>query len=327
MIRTMQVFIFSVFLLAGCMSVKLNFLMDKTDPLGEFVLEGGDSSQKILLLNIDGIISNSPGFQLVGESPSMVEEVVAQLEKASRDPAVKAVILKIDSPGGATTASDLIYHEISMFKERKKVRVIAMMMDVAASGGYMIALPADKIVAQPTTVTGSVGVVFIRPKFDGLMGLIGAAVQVSKPAENKDMGSPFRKDSEAEEKLFAEMVGSLNSHFYKMVAKHRKISNENLEKVKTARVFLAEEAKQIGLIDEVCYPSDAVAMCRKDSGLSNNAQLVVYRRKNYPNDNIYNRSQIRSGSSVSLINIGALEGAASSLKPGFHYLWTMGCGI
>jgi protease-4 len=308
------------------MSFRLNFLTDKTDPLNEFVLEGSDASQKILLLDIDGIISNSPGFNLVGESSSMVEEIMSQINKAEADPAVKAVFLKIDSPGGATTASDLIYHEILSFKERRKVKIFAMMMDVAASGGYMVALSADRIAAQPTTITGSVGVVFIRPKFDGLMNKIGVEMHVSKSGENKDMGSPFRKDSKDEEKLFDEMVKALNEHFYSLVLKHRHISPENLAKIRTARVFLAEEARAVGLIDEIGYPSELIPTFKKDAALSKDAMLVVYRRKNYPNDNIYNRSQVRNSNAISVINLGPLENMPS-LKPGFYYLWSSACGF
>lgn len=311
--------------LAGCMSVKLNFLTDKTDPLGEFVLSGSSGSEKILILGIDGIISSSSGFDLIGETPSMVEEIVSQLDKASADPAVKAVILKIDSPGGATTASDIIYHEICAFKETRKAKIFAMMMDVAASGGYMVALPADKIIAQPTTVTGSVGVVFMRPKFDGLMEKIGVEVNVSKSGGCKDMGSPFRPDSAEEKELFDGMVASLNSHFYGLVAKHRNITAENLEKIRTARVFLGAEAKDVGLIDQIAYPAETIAMCRKEAGLSPDASVVVYRRKSYPNDNIYNRSAMQTRSGISLVNLGPLEGI-SSVKPGFHYLWTGLCG-
>lgn len=311
---------------SGCMSVKLNFLSDKTDPLQEFRLSGADEGNKILLLNIDGIISNTSGFNLFGESPSMVEEIASQLEKASYDPAIKALILKIDSPGGATTASDIIYHEINSFKKKRGVKVFAMMMDVAASGGYMVALPSDKIFAQPTTVTGSIGVVFMRPKFDGLMNKIGIDMNVSKSGENKDMGSPFRPDSEQEKLLFDEMVKELNKHFYDLVLKHRKIKGENLEKVRSARVFLPEEAKNLGLIDEISYPTETIAICKKEAGLPENAKLIVYRRKSYPNDNLYNRSSVQVRSPIGMLNIAPLS-ALSDLKPGFYYLWTAFSGF
>jgi protease-4 len=298
----------------------LDFLVDKTDPLEEFVLQGNNPSEKILLLNVDGLISNSPGFTFFGESPSMVEEIVSQLDKASRDTAIKTVILKIDSPGGATTASDIIYHEINLFKAKTNVKIIAMMMDVAASGGYMISLPSDKIMAQPTSVTGSVGVIFLRPKLDGLMDKIGLKMEVSKSGQNKDMGSPFRKDSDEEEKLFSQIINQLNDHFYSLVLSHRKITLENLEKIKSARVFLAGEALELGLIDRIGYIEDAIELCRKEGKLEKNAQLIVYRRKNYPNDNIYNTSQVSAESPMSLINIGFLRNMPS-FKAGFYYIW------
>ncbi|HRU01170.1 MAG TPA: signal peptide peptidase SppA, partial [Victivallales bacterium] len=304
--------------LCGCMSIKLNFISDKTDPLKEFILSGDDTSQKILLLNIEGIISSTNGFNLLGESPSMVEEIRAHLEKASHDDKIKALLIKVDSPGGATTASDLIYHEIETFKIQRKTKIFVMMMDIATSGAYMISLPADKIFAQPTKVTGSIGVIFMRPKINGLMEKIGVDVKVSKSGENKDMGSPFRSDSDSEEMIFENMVKNLNNHFYDLVLKHRKIDEEKLKIIKSARVFMATEAKELGLIDEIAYPSDIILKSKIEANLKENAALVVYRRKNYPNDNIYNKSSMRTHSAIDMLNITPLN-TLSGIKTGFYY--------
>ena len=107
------------------------------------------------------------------QRPSQVQEVVSRLRRAEKDEEVKAVLLEINSPGGSITASDILYHEIMDFKERTGARVVAALMDVAASGGYYIALPADRIIAHPTTITGSVGVILVQPKVTGLMDKLG----------------------------------------------------------------------------------------------------------------------------------------------------------
>lgn len=304
----------------GCATVRLNFLVDKTEPLSESVLRGRDKENKILLINIDGLISNSQGFSLLREPSSVVEELVSQLELARRDKKVKAILIKIDSPGGTTTASDIIYHELENFKKATNCKIVVLMMDMATSGAYMISLPADHIVAQPTSVTGSVGVIFMRPKIQELLDKIGVSVEVNKSGENKDMGSPFRQDNKTEEQLFQNIVSELNTHFYSLVEKHRKISPENMNKIKTARIFTAKEALELGLIDSIGYPEDAISKCKELAALPKDAQLIVYRRLTYPDDNIYNTSQSRASSSVSLVNLGVLN-SLGSIKSGFYYTW------
>jgi protease-4 len=123
----------------------------------------------------------------------MVQEFVSQLRLAEKDKKIKALLLKIDSPGGSVIASDIVYNEILAFKKRTGAKVVVAMMGVAASGGYYISLPADTIVAHPATITGSIGVIFFRPKVTGLMGKIGVGVEVNKSGKNKDIGSPFRQ--------------------------------------------------------------------------------------------------------------------------------------
>ncbi|HBC89461.1 MAG TPA: signal peptide peptidase SppA [Lentisphaeria bacterium] len=306
--------------LSGCATVKLDFLVDKTDPLEERTVQPGTSSSKILLVNIDGFISNQEGFDFVRDTSSMVEDTVAQLKLAAEDSRIKAVFLKVNSPGGTATASDIIYHEIMNYKQKTGCKVYVHMMDIAASGGYMVSLPADKITAQPTAVTGSIGVVFIRPKLDGLCEKIGVSMNVSKSGENKDMGSPFRKDTKEEEEIFQTIINGLNNHFYSLVQKHRKISPENLNKIKTARVFLAEDALNVGLIDGICYPDAAINLCISESGLDENSKVIAYRRKNYPNDNIYNTSKTSAGGNASLVNLGVLS-TLGNMKTGFYYVW------
>ncbi len=310
----------SLFYASGCATIKMNLFVDKTDPLEERTVQDGTSSSKILLINIDGFISNEEGFDFVRDTSSMVEDTVAQLRLAAQDSYVKAVLLKVNSPGGTATASDIIYHEIMSFKEKTGCKIYVHMMDIATSGGYMVSLPADKITAQPTSVTGSVGVIFLRPKLEGLCDKIGVSVYVSKSGENKDMGSPFRKETKEEEEIFQSLINGLNSHFYSLVQKHRKITPDNLNRIRTARVFLAEEALKVGLIDGICYPDETIKLCIKDAGLRENSKVIAYRRKEYPDDNIYNTSKASASGNLSLINLGILN-SIGNMKAGFYYVW------
>ena len=251
----------------------------------------------------------------------MVQEIVSQLRKAEDDPEVKAVLLKIDSPGGSVIASDLIYNEIMAFKQRKKAKVVAAMMGVAASGGYYIALPADFILAHPTTVTGSVGVLFLNPNVSGLMEKIGVDVNVSKTGENKDMGSPFRQATEEEQGIIQDIVDRLGAQFLDHIAEHRKLGPNRLKEISSARIYLADDALKLGMVDSIGYLDEAVSRAKKLADLPEDAKVVVYRRTEYPDDNLYNTSLSRyEGRSPSIISLELLP-SFSKLQTGFYYLW------
>lgn len=308
-------------LVNGCAAPKIKLFPDATDPLREFTLEGTEKG-KVLVIPIRGIISDTPKKGVFLGRPSMVQEIVSQLRLGEKDEEVRAVLLKIDSPGGSTTASDVLYHEIMAFKKRTGAKVVVAMMDVATSGGYYISLPADFILAHPTTLTGSIGVIFMRPTVTGLMGKIGLDMEVNKSGKNKDMGSPFRQSTEEEQRILKGLTNELGGRFVSLVAKHREIDQEALADISTARVYLGKEALQLGLVDKIGYLSDALSQAKKLSGLPEDSKVVVYRRTEYPDDNLYNTFTTQySGSGLSLIDLGLLD-SMTSLRTGFYYLWS-----
>jgi len=309
---------------AGCMNANFKLMTDSRDPMLERTISGtGD--EKVLMISVTGIISDIPEYSLFLTKPSMLEEFVSQLNLAAKDPDIKAVVIKINSPGGSVTASDIIYNEILNFKEKSKAKVVAVMMDVAASGGYYIALPADEIIAHPTSLTGSVGVIFMRPEISGLMDKIGVGFEVNKSGRNKDMGSPFRKPTKEEETLFNNLISGLSQRFNTLVLKHRKISPENMKEVMTARIFIAPEAMKLGMIDKTGYLDDAIKDAKKLADIPENSKVIAYRRSFYPNDNLYNGTTAKSDSPISLINLGPLE-QFKNINPGLYYLWLPAAG-
>jgi len=167
----------------GCAAPNIKLFPDASDPLREFTLQGTDKG-KLLIIPVSGIISDVAQKGMFRVKPSMVQEIVSHLRLAEKDDEVRAILLKIDSPGGSTTASDILYHEVMAFKKRTGAKIVAVMMDLATSGGYYISLPADSIIAHPTTITGSIGVIFIRPKLTGLMEKIGLGVEVNTPTRS-----------------------------------------------------------------------------------------------------------------------------------------------
>ena len=313
------VVLLSMILIVGCATPRINLFNAAPEPLKEFTLEG-TASDKILLISINGMISDSPKKDLLSSSPSVVDDVVSQINKAKSDKNIKAVLLKINSSGGTITASDVLYHEISAYKEKTGVKIVVSMMDIAASGAYYISLPADVIMAHPTTITGSVGVISLQPKVSGLMNKIVLGVDIQKYGKHKDMGSPFRESSEEEQKLLQKTVNDFGGRFIDLVKKHRKLSEKALAEVSTARIFLADEALSLGLIDKIGYISDTLKETKKIAGISEDARVIVYRRMEFPEDNYYNIAGTELGKiNIPLINIELPE--AFSLKAGFYYLW------
>jgi protease IV len=317
------VLVAAALLTGGCGGIKINVGPDSKEPLKEFTIEGKERG-KVLVIPARGFISDAPRKSLLGDRASMVQEVVSQLRKAEKDGDIKAVVLEINSSGGSITASDILYHEIVEFKARTSTKIVAALMDVAASGGYYIALPADRIVAHPTTITGSVGVIFIKPKIAGLMDKLGLAVEVNKSGKEKDIGSPFRPTTPEEEKIFQELTDKMGGRFLELVAKHRNVSTEAMTSIATARIYLADEALQLKLIDRIGYLTSAVSEAKELAGLSKDAKVVVYRRSVYPNDNLYNTSASQyAGSALPLVDLNLLE-ILPAFSPGLYYLWTPG---
>ena len=150
------------------------------------------------------------------------------------------------------------------------------MMNVAASGGYYISLPSDWIIAHPTTITGSIGVIFARPGFSGFMEKYGFAMQVNKSGEQKDMGSPFRPPTEADQVIFQSLTDTLADRFLGLVQKHRNLKPDQREQIASARIYLADDAKKLGLVDQIGYLTDAIDKARSLAGLNADARVVTF---------------------------------------------------
>ena len=307
-------------LLVGCSVLSLD-LNPKIRPLTEETVEG-KSGPKILLIDVSGMISDEGAQPILslGTPPPRVPLLVRvreELKKAEEDKRVRALIVRINSPGGTVTASDILYREILSFKERTHRPVVAVMMDVAASGGYYLALAADTIIAHPTTVTGSIGVIMLSVNAEGLMQKIGVAAITIKSAEHKDMGSPFRTLTPEERAVFQAVIDELQRQFLAKVVAHRKLTPETARKLADGRVYTADQALAHGLIDKIGYMSDAVAAAKQAAGLDN-ARVIVYHRPRQYRATYYARAE-----ETSVASADALSGMASlaASGPRFLYLW------
>lgn len=266
--------------LAGCSVISVD-LTPRIRPLTEETVEGRGTA-KILLMDLSGFISEesvSPGLT-IGPQPARVPTLVRireELKKAGKDGDVRALVLRINSPGGTVTASDIIYREIEAFKERKKIPVVTVMMDLGASGGYYVALAGDTIVAHPTTVTGSIGVIMLTVNAQGLLEKIGVSASAIKSGPRKDMGSPFRQITDEERAIFQSVIDELQRQFVAKVAERRKLPLDSVRQLADGRIYTAEQALAAKLIDQIGYMEDAIRTARRAAGVQE-ARVIVYHR-------------------------------------------------
>jgi protease-4 len=305
-------------LCSGCSVLSID-LSPKIRPLEEETVEGSGDA-KILLMDLSGFLSDESTASLLSITtpPARVPLLVRvreELKKATDDPKVKALVIRINTPGGTVTASDVIFRELELFKREKKIPIVAIMMDVAASGGYYVALAADTIVAHPTTVTGSIGVIMLTFNAEGLMQKIGVAAQAVKSAERKDMGSPFRAMTPEERAIFQSVIDDLYRQFVVKVEERRKLSDQTARTLADGRVYTAEQALQHRLIDRIGYMPDAVELARESAGVDK-ARVIVYHRPRQYRATYYAESQQHEGGLMTS-PLGALTGPG----PKFLYLW------
>ncbi|MBW1998335.1 MAG: signal peptide peptidase SppA [Deltaproteobacteria bacterium] len=202
--------------------------------------------------------------------------ILSQLVRFRKDRGIKAIVLRIDSPGGGVGPSQEIFREV--LRTRKTKRVIASLGGVAASGGYYVAVAADKIVANPGTITGSIGVIMEFLQVEELMKKIGVDFEVVKSGEFKDIGSPIRKMSEKEKALLEEVISDIKEQFVRAVAEGRGLGLEQVQEIADGRIISGARAKELGLIDSLGNFQDALELAKKMSGIRGEAQIVYPKR-------------------------------------------------
>ncbi len=312
---------------AGCMPQAFQI---EVVPAGKELQErqiGGEAGfwlrDKIAVIEVEGVISNSAGSVWFGGGENPVSVFYEKLEKAEKDDDVKAVVLRINSPGGSVGASDIMYHSLLRFKEKAKKPVVASILDVGASGAYYLACGSDGIVMQPAGITGSIGVIAEVLSFQGTMNKIGMKAATIKSGELKDMGSPFHDMTEQERKVFEELINNFYERFLTVVEKGRKdIAGEKLRTIADGRVYTADEALANGLVDKIGYPQDAVDWAKKMAGIEK-ARVIIYSKPAGYKPNIYSSSNVDASLTGALINVELPEWLTSA-GAHFLYLWQPG---
>jgi protease-4 len=290
-----------------------------TNKLEEIKVEEG-SGGKIAVIPVEGMLANAKegGFLQPTENPLSL--FTQQLEYAQNDKDIKAVVLRINSPGGTVSCSDAMYEKILRFRKQTGKPVVAAFQEVAASGAYYLACGCDRIVAQPTTVVGSIGVVFYTFNFSGTLDKIGAHAEALKSGPLKDMGSPFRPSTPADRAVMQGMIDEYYARFLGVVTDNRHaIDTANMKTIADGRVFSGGQAKDLGLVDDLGLLEDAIATTKKIAH-AENAKVIMYKRPYGYAGSIYATTNVPQPQANNTTQL-QLPGMQNFIPTGFYYLW------
>jgi len=246
--------VLAVLLLAAILLSLVATLVGRNLPMGE----------KVAVVRIEGPIASS-------------RSAIEELRQYRKDSSVKAVVLRVDSPGGAVAPSQEIYEEVGKLKETKPV--VVSMGSVAASGGYYISAPATKIYANPGTVTGSIGVIMEIPNFKGLMDKVGIRTEVIKSGKHKDLASVFRGIGKEERAILQGVLDDVHDQFIRAVSEGRGIPYERVKEIADGRVFTGRQAKALGLVDALGNIQDAITEAARLGGIKGEPNVVSKKEK------------------------------------------------
>jgi protease-4 len=260
-----------------------------------------DFGEKVGVVEIQGVIADA-------------KPIVSQLKAFRKNEAIKAIVLRIDSPGGGVGPSQEIYSEVKKTTGEKKV--VVSMGSIAASGGYYIASAADHVVANPGTITGSIGVVMEFANVEELLKKLGLSAYVIKSGQYKDIGSPLRRMTPKERKLLQGFIDNVYEQFVAAVAEGRKMSEEDVRAIADGRIFSGQQAHELGLLDSLGSMEDAIALAARLGGIEGEPSVV------YAEKRAFSLLELLLGSKVSNAIDRITGGAMHS-----GYLYVPGRGV
>ncbi len=250
---------------------------DKDSLFDEAVIEEGsaDSSHKIAVLSLEGVIQDTGEGSILASSGYDHQRFLKMIEAAGKDKTIDGIILRVNSPGGGVVESAEIHQKIAEMKEQTDKPVYVSMGNTAASGGYYVSAPADKIVANPATLTGSIGVIMESMNYTELADKLGIDFNTFKSGEYKDIMSASRKMKEGEKEILQSMIDEMYDEFVQVVADGRDMPEDKVRKIADGRVYTGKQAMENGLVDELGTMEDTIAMMEEDNDLGG-AKVIQY---------------------------------------------------
>ncbi len=283
-------------------------------------------SPQVAVIDVSGVIMNAPRPGLIQRGRNPVSDLHEKLQQAREDNRVKAVVLRLNTPGGGVTASDALYRDISRFRQDTGKPVVALMMDVTASGGYYVACAADKIVTYPTSVVGSIGVIVQTISVKPALSKIGIHAEAMTSGKNKDAGSPLSTLTDDHREVLQGLVDDYYARFVKLVREARpNIPADRFDDLTDGRVVSGEQAAALGLADRVGDIIDAGELAAELAGLKHADMIIYHRRLEYVGSP-YAQSPDTSGpagaTQINLMQLNMTGGLPGFDAPaGVYYLW------
>ena len=231
-----------------------------------YIAREGPGAGKIGLINIEGVILDS-------------KETLAQLDRYQKNQTIKALVIRINSPGGGVAAAQEIFEELQKTKSQHRKPIVASMGSLAASGGYYVACASDRIFANPGSITGSIGVIVQLANISGLLEKVGVKSVTIKSGEHNDMGSMTKDLSPEDQKIFQGVLDDMHDQFIDVVAKSRRMNKEKVREISDGRIFTGRQAISLGLIDELGDLSDAVNCAAQMAGIKGKPRIVEERKR------------------------------------------------
>ena len=251
------------------LSRKSFFILFSVFILFLIIFNSNDTNENsIAIVNIDGVIVES-------------DKIVKALDAFNKDVNIKAIILRINSPGGSVAPSQEIYEKVYQLKRDKKKPIVTSVSNIAASGGYYIAIGSDIIVTNPGSIVGSIGVIMSYPIAKNLLNNLGIDFNTYKSGEYKDSGSPYRYNTENDDKYFNEVIDDLHSQFMLEVSRQRNISLGQLKEYAQGQIFTGNQAMKIGLVDRIGSFEDALNISKNLANISGDIDLVYPEYEKY----------------------------------------------
>ncbi len=289
--------------------------------LDEVQVQGGRGlfAKKIAIVEVEGMILNAKTTGLFSSADNPLNLFTQEMDAAAADPSVRAVVLRVNSPGGAVGTSDTMYDEVMKFRERTGKPVIASAQELDASGAYYVSCACDKIVVHPAGLMGSVGVIFEDFDLVGTLNILGIKPETIKSAELKDIGSPFKHMTDKERGVLQGLVDGYFARFKGIVSDRRSIKDPDaLALVSDGRVFSGEEAVKLHLADQVGRLDDAIDLAKQMAKVPD-AEVVMFKRPYGGSGSIY--ADLQQPVPQAGVTRLELPQSSATLPGGFYYLW------
>lgn len=239
-------------------------------------VSGPRTGPAVAVIDVAGEISSGEASDLFGTTNGAASgPIVRAIQAAATDPDVKAILLRIDSPGGSVMGSDEIYHTL----RQSGKPVIAQMRSLAASGGYYVAMAADHIVAHPDSLTGSIGVISEFTNYEGLYEKLGIRSTIVKSGENKDFGSPSVPFTADDKKLWQTVIDEAYDNFVRIIAERRTLPLDRVRELADGRIYTGRQAAALKLVDALGYYEDALGEAAKRGGIDGEPRVIRYQRR------------------------------------------------